>query len=300
MIQPSLPLSTFLKKQATIKAPISFCGVGVHSAALVNVTVLPSEESSGIYFVRVDKNELINNIPARFSLVSNTMMSTTLENAHGVKVSTVEHLMSALAGHGITNARIEIDDEEMPIMDGSAALFSEMILKCGVQSQYSFVQSLQVLEAVAVRNDYGSASFLPSENREINFALTPANPFYDLTTVRSFTYNLDKDNFDELIADARTFGLFEDAEKLQKAGLARGASLDNTVIYKDGGVMNPKGLRSEDELVRHKVLDALGDLSLAGVNIYARFESVNGGHSLNNLLLRKLLESPNSWRFVDL
>lgn len=300
MIQPSLPLSTFLKKQATVPAPLSFCGVGVHSAALVNVTVLPSEKSSGIYFVRVDQNELINTIPARFSLVSSTMMSTTLENAHGVKVSTVEHLMSALAGHGITNARIEIDGEEMPIMDGSAAFFSEMILKCGVQSQDSFVQSLQVLETVSVSNDYGSASFLPSENREIYFALTPANPFYDLTTVRAFTYNLDKDNFDGLIADARTFGLFEDAEKLQKAGLARGASLDNTVIYKDGGVLNPKGLRSEDELVRHKVLDALGDLSLAGVNIYARFESVNGGHGLNNLLLRKLLESPNSWRFVDL
>lgn len=298
--QPILPLSLFLPRQKTLASGFQCSGIGVHSGAIVHLSVLPAAPHAGITFVRIDQPELIASIPARFNNVVSTMMSTTLANSNGVNVSTVEHLMAALYGLGITNATIEVDAPEIPIMDGSAAVFAEHIVKAGVTAQEEPVRGIEILKSVSVENQHGKAEFLPYNERLISFTFTPENPFYKASSVHSFTFHVGSHDFESLVADARTFGFYEDGEKLKAAGLAKGSSLDNTVVFKEGTVMNPRGLRSADELVRHKILDAIGDLALAGVAIYGHFKGVNSGHGLNNKLLHTLFSTPEAWRFIEL
>jgi UDP-3-O-[3-hydroxymyristoyl] N-acetylglucosamine deacetylase len=297
--QPILPLSPFLPRQKTLACGFQCSGIGVHSGAIVHLSVLPAAPHAGITFVRIDKPELIASIPARFNNVVSTMMSTTLANSNGVNVSTVEHLMAALYGLGITNATIEVDAPEIPIMDGSAAVFAEHIVKAGITAQEEPVRGIEILKPVSVENKHGTVTFLPYNERLISFTFTPENPFYNLSRVHSFTFHVGNHDFENL-ADARTFGFYEDGEKLKTAGLAKGSSLDNTVVFKESTVMNPRGLRSADELVRHKTLDAIGDLALSGVAIYGHFKGINSGHGLNNKLLHTLFSTPEAWRFIEL
>lgn len=282
--------------QKTINASINLQGIGVHSGTSVSLNLLPASADHGIKFQRtdVDTHSLIN---ATYDLVSDTKMSTTLTNKNGVSVSTVEHLMAALSGCGITNCLIQVSGPEIPIMDGSAQDFCHAIQSAGIKTQENVTKTIEALETIRVRSGSSWAELSPSAERTftINFDFSNRLPS-TLQQSKDITFNLDDGTFHLLFAKARTFGLFEDAQKVQALGLAKGASLDNTIIIKDDGVLNPEGLRHPDELSHHKILDAIGDLALCEFNILAAYTAYNGSHDLNNKLLRTLFETPSAWQ----
>lgn len=234
-------------------------------------------------------------IRARPDAVASTRLGTTLANAAGISVATVEHLMAALWAAGIDNALIEIDGPETPIMDGSAQPFLDAIDRAGRRPQQAARQYLQVLEPVEVAEGGAYARLLPAETFEMAFSIDFAAPAIG---VQSLDLCLDEAVFRTELADCRTFGLLEEVEALRAAGLGRGGSLDNVVVVSGGDVLNPEGLRRPDEFVRHKIVDAIGDLYLLGAPLLGRFESHCGGHALNNALLRALLARSRSWRLV--
>jgi UDP-3-O-[3-hydroxymyristoyl] N-acetylglucosamine deacetylase len=279
-------------QQHTLASAAVICGVGVHTGCQVSVTVRPAPVNAGIVFVRTDIEVGDNRIPARGEAVVRTRLGTVIGNAAGTTVSTTEHLMAAMAALGVDNAVVELDGPELPIMDGSALPFVELLDGAGLRAQEAPRRYIEILEPVEVVDGDRLARLSPSDRFEIAFEI-----IFDSDAIgrQSIDLTLDEASFRTNLADSRTFGFAHEVEALRQAGLALGGSLDNVIVIDGDQVMNPEGLRRPDELVRHKAIDALGDLYLMGP-IIGRFEGVCAGHGLNNALVRALLARPEAWR----
>ena len=281
--------------QKTISEPISFEGIGLHSGKNSKVTIMPGEVNQGIVFKRTDLQSK-NLIIANYKNVSSAKLCTTLENNDGVKVSTVEHLLAALYITGIDNAIIEIDNEEVPIMDGSAKFFLNLIENSHIKRSNKKIKYIKILEKVELVDGSRSISIDPSDNFEVDFQLNYQNKIIDKQ--RNFI-NFQKDDLNDVV-EARTFCLYEDIEKIKKLGLAKGGSLDNAVVVQGDKVLNIEGLRNQKEFVNHKILDLAGDFLLSGYKILGKIECYQGGHELSNMFLRKLLKLTDSYSIIEL
>jgi len=283
-----------IARQRTLKSAISVSGVGLHSGTKTTMTLRPAEAGTGIRFRRVDARHQGAVIPALWSNVTDTRLNTCISNADGASVRTIEHLMSALAGMGVDNALIDIDGEEVPVMDGSAAPFVFLIECAGLVEQAAPRQVIKVLKRITVTEGDKVATLAPSEDFtlsvDIDFAAAAIGRQQVSLTVDSAAFKAE-------ISRARTFGFEQEVEAMRAAGLGRGGSLDNAVVISgDGsGILNKEGLRYDNEFVRHKLLDALGDLSLAGMPLEAEFSGTRTGHALNNQLLRALFADAKAW-----
>ena len=279
--------------QHTLRNRISCTGVGLHNGDKVCMTLHPAEANAGIVFLRGDVEGDAALIPADYRNVVDTSMRTTIGNEHGTTVSTIEHLMAALMGCGVDNAIVEVDGSEVPIMDGSAAPFVFLIECAGLEPLQAPRRSIEVLKPVEVRNGLSSARLIPADSFFVSFEIV-----YDSPLVQRQRCALQPLNgtFKEEVCRARTYGFMNEYEELRSKGLARGASLKNAVVVDDDQILNEGGLRYEDEFVRHKILDTMGDLYLAGAPLQAHFEGVRSGHGLNNQLLRALFDDPDAWR----
>jgi UDP-3-O-[3-hydroxymyristoyl] N-acetylglucosamine deacetylase len=273
-------------------------GVGVHSGAHVRMALTPAPVDTGVLFVRNDVKGADNIIRAHADSVSETRNCTTLRNKAGVEIATVEHLMSACMGLGVDNLIVEVDGPEVPILDGSSAPFVQTLMNAGVKQQYAPQRFIRIVEPIEVRMGAKSAALLPPEDFE-GLDLDVTIRFADRAIgVQNRRVQLTPQAFLTDIADARTFGFLSDVEVLRAAGLGLGASMDNTLVVDAGRVVNPEGLRFDDEFVRHKLLDAIGDLAMAGAPIYGRFVADQPGHALNARLVRALLDTPEAWAWT--
>ena len=285
-----------LLTQKTIKGPIKFQGVGLHSGKVVNLSLKSSEPDTGIIFKRVDLNN--NNIVLpNFSNVTNTSLNTTISNEFGVKVSTIEHLMGALFGLGIDNALIEIDNEEVPILDGSAKEFIEKILLCGFEVSNKPIKIIKINKRIEFKDGDRSISIEPSKlSLDINFELKYENKIIGNQKNQINVYE------DDLIDiyNSRTFCLFEDIEFIKKNGLAKGGSLDNAIVIKDNEVLNKGGLRNPKEFVNHKILDCIGDLYTCGYRIIGSVICSRGGHYLTNQLMREIFSDNSNFSISEI
>jgi UDP-3-O-[3-hydroxymyristoyl] N-acetylglucosamine deacetylase len=280
--------------QKTLAAPTIFAGVGVHTGEHVRVSLRPAPANHGIVFVRTDLSG-DNRLPARGDLVVQTRLGTVLGNAAGATVSTVEHLMAAFAALGVDNAVVELDGPEMPIMDGSAQPFIEMVDRVGLRTQDAPRRYIEILEPVAVVEDDKAAMLLPAAGRfELSFEIEFESHAIGRQAV---DLEITEQSFRAELADCRTFGFAHEVEALRAAGLARGGSMDNCIVIDGERVLNPEGLRRPDEFVRHKALDAVGDLYLLGAPLIGRFEGIKAGHGLNNAVVRALMAKPSAWRW---
>lgn len=280
--------------QHTLKTQTVFKGKGLHSGAPVTMIVMPAWTGHGIEFIRQDVDEDKGSIPAKWDNVEASQLCTLLKNDHGVTVSTVEHLMAAFAGMGIDNATVILDGPEVPILDGSAQPFIEGFEKAGLVAQEADRKAIRILKPVEVRDDEGRvARFEPDVSSVFEFFIDFDN---DVIGEQSFVFELmDADDFKTQLANCRTFTRLKDVELLMAAGLIKGGGLDNAVVFDDHKVLNPEGLRRHDEPVRHKILDAIGDVALAGAPIIGRFVSEKGGHALTNKLLHALFAQPQAY-----
>ena len=270
--------------QKTIKNNISFSGISLHSGLEVNVCIKPASPNNGIVFKRVDLKSH-NLVYPNFMNVTNTSLNTTIENEFGVKVSTIEHLMCALFGMGIDNALIEIDNEEVPILDGSAKVFIEKIISAGIEISDSPIKIIKIEKQIEVIEGDKSISINKSNvSLDIEFEIKYKNEFINSQKNKVSVFEDDLSN----IYNSRTFCLYEDIEKLKKMGLGKGGSLENALVIKNNSLMNEGGLRNEKEFVNHKILDCMGDLYLSGYRMIGSLTCSQGGHSLTNKLLRKL------------
>jgi UDP-3-O-[3-hydroxymyristoyl] N-acetylglucosamine deacetylase len=283
-------------RQRTLRSRINCNGVGLHSGRRVLLAIGPAAVNTGIQFVRTDAAGNGAVVPARWDRVVDTKLCTVIGNNNGIVVSTVEHLMAAFAGLGIDNATVEIDGPEVPIMDGSADAFVFLIECAGIVEQDARRKRIRILQSVTVGDDRASASLDPAPFASLDFTLDFANPAIGK---QERSVRVAEDAFKRELSRARTFGFAEEVELLQKAGLARGGSLDNAIVIGADRVLNREGLRYGDEFVRHKLLDAMGDLYLAGAQIEGRFHGTRSGHALNNQLLRALFAEPEAWMLVD-
>jgi len=281
--------------QKTISKPISFEGIGLHSGKNSKVTIIPGEVNQGIVFKRTDLQSK-NIITANYKNVSSAKLCTTLENNDGVKVSTVEHLLAALYITGIDNAIIEIDNEEVPIMDGSAKFFLNLIKNSHIKRSNKKIKYIKILEKVELIDGSRSISIEPSDNFEVDFQLNYQNKIIDK---QRNVINFQKDDLNDVV-EARTFCLYEDIEKIKKLGLAKGGSLDNAVVVQGDKVLNIEGLRNQKEFVNHKILDLAGDFLLSGCRILGKIECHQGGHELSNMFLRKLLKFTDNYSIIEL
>ncbi|WP_212523607.1 UDP-3-O-acyl-N-acetylglucosamine deacetylase [Actibacterium sp. MT2.3-13A] len=281
--------------QTTIKTPASFTDVGLHSGRPVRMVVRPASAEYGVWFRRTDVVGVDNLIPARWDAVMPSRLCTKLVNAQGVEVSTVEHVMAALAGCGIHNALIDIDGPEVPILDGSAAPFVAAFMARGLQELEAPVRAIRILETVEVSDGAARARLSPADTLEIDFHIH----FADAAIGRQEkSLNMANGAFVRELCDSRTFCRQADVDAMRANGLALGGTLENAVVVEDDKVLSPGGLRHEDEAVRHKMLDALGDLALAGSPILGRYEGHRAGHALTNRLLRTLFARPGAFRMV--
>ena len=282
--------------QKTIKNNVSFSGISLHSGLSVNVCIKPAEPNFGIVFKRVDLKE--NNIVyPNFMNVSNTSLNTTIENEFGAKVSTIEHLMGALFGLGIDNALIEIDNEEVPILDGSAKVFIEKILSSGVKVSDSPIKIIKINKAVTFSEGERFISVKPSTlNLEIDFQLKYNNKIIGDQSNKVKVYEDDLTD----VYNSRTYCLFEDIEIIKKNGLAKGGSLENAVVVKNNEILNPEGLRNKKEFVNHKILDCIGDLYTSGYRIVASVTCSQGGHYFTNQLLRKVFQNKENFSIIEI
>jgi UDP-3-O-[3-hydroxymyristoyl] N-acetylglucosamine deacetylase len=282
------------ERQTTIARKVSCAGIGVHSGVRARLTLLPAPANTGICFVRTDLPEDAGDIPAHAESVSDTQLGTTLSNERGASVAVVEHLLAAIAGLGLDNLRIEIDAGEVPIMDGSSSVFYELLSLAGLKKLGPARRRIRILETVEVRDGPKRATLSPSTSDVLT--LRARIEYEDRHIgVQQMALRLAPGMFARDLAFARTYGFERDVEMLRSMGLARGGSLENAVVIGQDGVMNPEGLRSEDEFVRHKMLDAVGDLMLAGAPIAGDYDAVQPGHGLNNQLVRALLATPSAW-----
>lgn len=283
--------------QTTIKSAISFSGKGLHSGCPATVTIRPASVHHGIWFSRLDVVDGDPLIPARWDVVNRTPLCTKLENASGHSVSTVEHLMAALAGCGIHNALIEIDGPEVPILDGSAVPFVRGFMQRGIRQLAAPVMAFEVLKTVTVTEGDATATLAPSDTLRIDFEIDFADAAIGYQQ-KSLVMN--NGSFARELCDSRTFCRQADVVAMQANGLALGGtSGENAVVFDGDRVISPGGLRHADEPVRHKMLDALGDLALAGAPLLGHYTGVRAGHSLTNTLLRKLFGTPGAVRMVE-
>lgn len=283
-------------KQRTLKNVIRATGVGLHSGEMVYLTLRPAAPNSGIIFRRVDLDPVVE-IEAKAENVGETALSTTLTQ-HGQRVSTVEHLLSAFAGLGIDNAYIDLNAAEVPIMDGSAGPFVFLVQSAGIEEQNVPKQFIRIKKPVLLEDEDKWAKFEPFEGFKVSFTIDFEHPAF---TGRPQQVDVDfsSTSFVREVSRARTFGFMKDIEKLREMNLALGGSMDNAIVVDDFRVLNEDGLRYEDEFVRHKVLDAIGDLYLLGHSLIGAFSGHKSGHELNNRLLRKLIAQEDAWELVS-
>ena len=282
--------------QKTLNENITLKGVGLHSGLEANLTIKPAEPNTGIIFKRVDVKENNIVIPNLFN-VSSAVFCTTISNESGISISTVEHLMGALYGLGIDNALIEIDNKEVPILDGSAKLFVEAILKVGIKNSNAPIKIIKIHKKIDFVDGKKIISIEPSKiSLDIDFELKYENDF--IGTQRNEIKVYESDLTD--IYNSRTFCLYEDIEKLKGMGLAKGGNLENAIVVKNNEVLNNEGLRNKKEFVNHKILDCMGDLYLAGYKIIAKITCSQGGHKLTNQLLRKVFENKENFSIIEI
>ena len=282
--------------QKTVKNNVSFSGIALHSGLDVSICIKPAEPNFGIVFKRVDlKNN--NLVYPNFMNVTNTSLNTTIENEFGVKVSTIEHLMGALFGLGIDNALIEINNEEVPILDGSAKNFIKKIISAGIKVSDSPIKIIKINNQIEFSDGDRFISIKPSTlSLDIDFQLKYNNKI--ISNQRSKVKVYEDDLTD--VYNSRTFCLFEDIELIKKNGLAKGGSLDNAIVVKDNEILNPEGLRNTKEFVNHKILDCIGDLYTSGYRIVANITCSQGGHYLTNQLLRKVFQDKENFSIIEI
>ncbi len=283
-------------KQRTLKNVIRATGVGLHTGDKVYLTLRPAPADTGIVFRRVDLDPPVE-VPARSEYVGDTRLSTTLEN-HGVKISTVEHLMSAFAGLGVDNAYVDLTAGEVPIMDGSAGPFVFLIQSAGIEEQSVPKQFIRIIKKVAIEEGDKWVRFDPLDGFKVSFAIDFNHPIFSNYTQQA-SVDFSTTSFVKEVSRARTFGFMQDLEALREAGLARGGSLDNAIVMDSYHILNDDGLRYEDEFVKHKILDAIGDLYLLGHPLIGAFSAYKSGHALNNQLLRMLCRDKSAWELVS-
>ncbi len=282
--------------QKTVQSDIAITGVGLHSGKDIHLTIRPAKADAGITFIRTDVTDKNNVIPARWDSVVNTQLCTVIGNADGVTVGTIEHLMSALRGCSVDNAIIELDGAEVPVMDGSAMPFVERIDAIGVSEQAAPRKSIRILKEVNVEKDGKRVTLTPA-----NASIFGGEIQYDHPSIGTQRYEtqLLNGNFHHDIAQARTFGFLHEVEWMRSQGLALGGSLDNAIVLDKETVMNAEGLRFEDEFIRHKLLDAIGDLYLAGHQILGSYDGVKAGHAMNNEILHALFADENNYEIIE-
>tara|TARA_Y100001958_G_C21211895_1_gene537547 strand:- start:746 stop:1666 length:921 start_codon:yes stop_codon:yes gene_type:complete len=285
-----------LLNQKTVKEPIKFKGIGLHSGKEVNLSIKPSEPNSGVVFKRVDLKEN-NLIYPNFENVSNTSLNTTIMNEFGARVSTIEHLMGALFGLGVDNALVEIDNEEVPILDGSAKEFIEKIVNTGLKKSEVPIKIIKIEKKVTFKEGDRYISIEPTKlSFEIDFQLKYENPVIGNQKNKINVYEEDLTD----IFNSRTFCLYEDIENIKKNGLAKGGSLDNAIVVKGNEILNKENLRNSKEFVNHKILDCIGDLYTSGYRMVASITCSQGGHYLTNQLLRKVFKNKENFSIIEI
>ncbi|WP_254063022.1 UDP-3-O-acyl-N-acetylglucosamine deacetylase [Caulobacter sp. S45] len=286
-------MNEFQLLQHTLAGPAVCAGVGVHSGKRARMAIRPAAANVGVVFVRSDLTEADNRIRVGPKSVARTQLNTEIANASGVSLSTIEHLMAALTALDIDNAIVEVDGPEVPIMDGSALPFIQLLDRAGRKTQEAPRAYIEVLETVEVQDGVKYAALHPSDRFEIDVEIDfPSAAIGRQRVIMPVTER----SFRDELASARTFGFIQEVEALRRAGLARGGSMDNAIVLDGDAILNPEGLRMKDEFVRHKALDAIGDLYVLGAPLLGRFESRYGGHALNNKLVRAFAERRDAWR----
>lgn len=280
-------------KQRTIKKPVEIVGVGLHKGVPVKMILEPLDEDMGIIFYRSD--EAVS-IPLTPEYVIDTKMATVI-GKDGVVVSTIEHLLSAIYAYGIDNLRIVLDNDEVPILDGSSSSFCLVLDEVGIQEQTKSKKALIVKKEVEVKADNKYVRLKPSNHIIYDFSIDFDHPAIG---EQEFLFDYSVEEYKENISRARTFGFLHEVQYLRSIGLAQGGSLDNAIVLDDQKILNPEGLRYDDEFVRHKILDAIGDMSLLGYTMVGEYNAHAGSHHLNHLLTKKLLESPENYEVIDL
>ncbi|NDH17334.1 MAG: UDP-3-O-[3-hydroxymyristoyl] N-acetylglucosamine deacetylase, partial [Opitutae bacterium] len=282
--------------QKTLKNNVLFSGVALHSGLDVNVKIKPAKPNFGIVFKRVDiKND--NLVYPNFMNVSNTSLNTTIENEFGARVSTIEHLMGALFGLGIDNALIEIDNEEVPILDGSAKIFIEKIISAGIETSDVPIKIIKINKEIKFSDGERFISIKPSTlSLDIDFELKYKN---EIIGNQKNTFKVYEDDLTD-VYNSRTYCLYEDIEMIKKNGLAKGGSLENAIVVKDKEILNPEGLRNDKEFVNHKILDCIGDLYTSGYRIVGSVKCSQGGHYLTNQLLRKVFQNKENFSILEI
>ncbi|ASG66532.1 UDP-3-O-acyl-N-acetylglucosamine deacetylase [Idiomarina piscisalsi] len=283
-------------KQRTLQQAISATGIGLHKGNKVNLTLRPAAANTGLIFRRTDLEPAVD-IPARADWVRDTQLCTCLINEENIRISTVEHLLAALAGVGIDNAIIEVDSHEIPIMDGSSHPFVYLLQSAGIEEQSAAKKFIRIKEPVRVEDGDKWAELLPHDGFRIDFAIDFDHPAI-ADTGQTVSMDFSANAFIKDISRARTFGFMKDIEYLRKNNLALGGSFDNAVVLDDFRVLNNDGLRYDDEFVKHKMLDAVGDLYMGGHSILGHLRAYKSGHALNNQLLQAVLEHESAWEFV--
>lgn len=288
--------STFEDRQTTLRGEIALTGTGVHTGAPVSILLSPADPDTGICFIIPDGADGEVELAASHEAISNVTLCTVLSDGNGSTVATVEHLLAAVRGLGVDNIRVEIDANEVPIMDGSSEVFVDAIDEIGIREQDAPRRFIQVLKKVRVEDGDSWGELTPHDSFLVDVGIQFDTPLIGKQRIRM---EITPDNFRNELSRARTFGFMKDVESLWAAGLALGASLENTIAIGDDRVINPEGLRYSDEFVRHKALDAVGDLALAGAPILGAYRSHRGGHRLNSLMVKALLADKSAWRFVE-
>ena len=286
-----------MARQTTLKTSISCTGIGLHSGEKSSMTMHPAPADTGIVFERMDLHNGARLFPARYDFVSDTFLCTTLTNASGATLATVEHVMAAFSGCGIDNVRIEVNNPELPIMDGSASPFVFLIECAGIETLEAARRAVRVTKPVTVQDGDKRASLVPLDGRQVSCEIVYDN---ERIARQRASVMLTSETFKREVSRARTFGLMEDVAGLQANGLALGGSLDNAVVVSGGKILNEGGLRFDDEFARHKVLDAIGDLALAGAPLIGSFDGYCSGHALNIQLLKALFADDDAWTWTEL
>lgn len=285
-------------KQRTLKHSVSATGVGLHSGERVSLTLHPATENTGITFRRTDlsgvQGEIIQLSPY---LINDTRLSSTIVTEHGTRVGTIEHIMSALAAYGVDNILIELNAPEIPIMDGSSLPFIFLLQDAGIVEQNAQKKFLKIKKEVAINDSGKSVKFMPYDGFKVALTIEFDHPVFNRSSPR-FEIDFAGQNYIEEIARARTFGFMQEVELMRQHGLGLGGNLSNAIVIDDVDVLNPEGLRYPDEFVRHKILDAIGDLYIIGHPIIGAFEGYKSGHAINNALLRAILSDEHSFEWV--
>lgn len=283
--------------QHTVSHCVEISGVGVHSGAETILRILPSDVGSGLVFRRVDVTDRDNIIPARWDSVVDTRMCTVVANEAGVSVGTIEHLLAALSACGVDNAVMELDGPEVPIMDGSSEPFVSAIRKTGLKTQAAPRRAIRILKEVSLVDGDKTVTLKPANGSKFSAAIDFSHPSIGQ---QSYEIELFSGDFERKISDARTFGFMHEVKALRAIGLALGGSLENAVVLDEKSIMNPEGLRHADEFARHKVLDAVGDMYIAGGPMIGAYEAIKPGHNMNNRILHELFARPDAYEWVDL